>query len=242
MVMQIVDESASRKDLAVRRETKYILTGADIGKVRRLLEGNSRRQVHNEEVSVVRSIYFDDVRLSACRANLDGLGLRRKVRLRWYDRPLPTHDCYLEIKWRNNKVTGKHRLHIRSPQEVGNMTYHQLNELLLRHVPQEYTIDLLRYSEPVVIVEYKREHFTSRDGKLRVTIDYDLAFYSQQGKPSPSIAFAHHMPGFIVVEGKTPLGCERELRTMLAPLSLRAGKCSKYVHGCRAVGIISDRD
>jgi hypothetical protein len=44
--------------------------------LRRLLEVNGKRQVYNREVSVVRSVYFDDARLSACRANLDGLGRR----------------------------------------------------------------------------------------------------------------------------------------------------------------------
>ena len=63
-LFNVIGEDASRKDLAVRRETKFILPNADVGKFRRLLEGNGRRLVHNEPVSTVRSVYFDDPSLS----------------------------------------------------------------------------------------------------------------------------------------------------------------------------------
>jgi VTC domain len=108
----VLDQTEKRLDLAERREVKFVLTGSDIGTLRRVLETNTRRQIHNHEVSTVRSVYFDDARLSACQANLDGLGIRRKLRLRWYDQLMPGHEGYLEIKWRNNRVTGKHRMHV----------------------------------------------------------------------------------------------------------------------------------
>ena len=85
----LIGEDVSRVDLAVRRETKCLLPNGDVGKFRKLLEGNARRLIHNEPVSTVRSIYFDDVRLSDCHANLDGISPRRKVRLRWYDSLTP---------------------------------------------------------------------------------------------------------------------------------------------------------
>ncbi len=44
------------------------------------------------------------------------------------------------------------------------------------------------YCEPTVLVEYKREHFIA--GDLRLTIDYDLAFYDQTGKQFLSTRFS----------------------------------------------------
>ena len=108
--LEMVGEDASRKDLAVRRETKYILPNADVGKFRRLMETNGRRLTHNESISTVRSIYFDDVLLSDCQANLSGISHRMKVRLRWYDSLTPGEVLFFEIKWRDNRATGKHRL------------------------------------------------------------------------------------------------------------------------------------
>lgn len=234
----LIDESESRRDLAERRETKFVFEGSDAKAIRAFLQGSSKRLVHNRPVSVVRSVYFDDVNLTACHANLDGLGQRRKLRLRWYDQLKPGKDCYLEIKWRDNRVTGKHRLRVRSPIPLCELAYRSLHEQLIQVVPPRLVADVVRNSEPIVIVEYKREHFASVDGRLRSTIDYDLKYYDQTGKRSVSLSFPQCKPGFVVLEGKTPVGCEGELQALFYPLQLRAQRCSKYVHGCATLGLV----
>lgn len=237
-MLNLIDESETRRDLAERRETKFVFEETDVNTIRALMQGNSKRLVHNRPVSIVRSIYFDDVNLSACHANLDGLGQRRKLRLRWYDQMTPLNDCYLEIKWRDNRVTGKHRMRIKSDTPVGELSYRRLYDELVSVVPERLLSDVIRYNEPVVIVEYKREHFASIDGRLRSTIDYDLKYYDQTGKQAISLRFPHSKPDFIVLEGKTPVGSESELREMFYPLQLRAQRCSKYVHGCAMLGLV----
>lgn len=237
----VVDEGSSRSDLATRREVKYLLPKADVAKLRRLLDGNCRRLIHNHRISTVRSIYFDDLRLSACRANLLGLSRRQKVRLRWYDSLLPDQRAFFEIKWRTNRVTGKHRLELEADRPLHHWTYRQLHDGLLDALPPRHLATVLANSEPVVIIEYKREHFASDDGCLRVTLDYDLVYYDQTGKPSLSTAFAQRLEGLVVLEGKSPVGRESELLRLFHPLSPRAGSCSKYVHGCRLLGLAEGR-
>ncbi|MCC6510356.1 MAG: VTC domain-containing protein [Pirellulaceae bacterium] len=237
----VLDQTEKRQDLAQRREVKYVLTGADVGTVRTLLDTNTRRQIHHHEVSVVRSVYFDDARLSACQANLNGLGRRRKLRLRWYDQLLPGRDAFLEIKWRDNKVTGKHRMHVTCEQSLSELAYKHWTAALTESVPERYLPYLLAYSDPIVIVEYRREHFISPDGQLRLTIDYDLAFYDQTGKQFLSTRFPQRLNDFMVLEGKTPVGRESELKQLLYPLALRAARCSKYVHGCQTLGLVAGR-
>jgi hypothetical protein len=238
----LVGEDVSRADLAVRRETKCVLQNADVGKFRKLLEGNARRLIHNEPVSTVRSIYFDDVRLSDCQANLDGISPRRKVRLRWYDSLTPGEVLFFEVKWRENRVTGKHRLELRARRGVGELTFRQLIDELIEVLPPEHVADLLRRSEPVVLVEYRREHFASADGRLRVTLDYDLAFYDQTGKRSISTSFPCRLPEMFVVETKGPEDCQREMKELLHPFAPRMGPCSKYVHGCCQLGLVPPRN
>ncbi len=234
----VLDQTEKRQDLAERREVKYVLSGSDIGTLRRVLETNTRRQIHNHEVSTVRSVYFDDVRMSACHANLSGLGIRRKLRLRWYDQLLPGHDGFLEIKWRNNRVTGKHRMHVNCQQPLSELAYKHWFSELAEAVPHQYMRYLLEYCEPTVLVEYRREHFISADRDLRLTIDYDLAFYDQTGKQFVSTQFPYRKRDFIVLEGKTPVGREGELKALLFPLALRASRCSKYVQGCQMLGLV----
>lgn len=235
---QLIDKGESRTDLAMRRETKFTFDRVDLDILRRLLETNGRRLVHNQRVSTVRSLYFDDPRLSACHANLNGLGLRRKLRLRWYDQLLPESDLFLELKWRNNRVTGKHRMRLRANEPVGERNYSELIPALLEAAPTPRALDILANPEPVVVVEYRREHFASQDGLLRVTIDYDMTFYRQLGHQRLRMEFPCRMERLAVLEGKTPIGRERELRDLLHPLTLRAARCSKYVHGCRVLGLI----
>lgn len=236
----LVDVTSYRVDLARRREVKFVLFHPDVGALGRILEANGKRQVYNREVSCVRSVYFDDPQLSACRANLDGLGRRCKLRLRWYDRPLPGHECFLEIKWRDNRITGKHRLHLRSTAVLGAMPYSAIVSNLAAVLPEKYLPTLLRYSQPTVLVEYQREHFASPDRRLRVTIDYGLVYYDQTGRQRISTSFGRADEGLVVLEGKVPVGCDHELRPFLHPLSGRIVRCSKYVHGCQMLGLIGE--
>jgi hypothetical protein len=89
-------------------------------------------------------------------------------------------------------------------------------------------------------VEYKRQHFSARHSDLRLTIDYDLAFYSQLGKRSIKTSFRQPFADFVVVEGKAAVGTESELRELLYPFSARVTKCSKYVFGCRSLGLLAE--
>ena len=237
----LVGEDTTRKDLAVRRETKYLLPHADIGKLRSLLKGNTKRIIHNKPVSTVRSIYFDDTLLSDCQANLDGVSHRKKARLRWYDSLKPEKVLFFEIKWRNNRVTGKHRLELRSQQNLSNLSYSQIYDGLIDILPPQHIADLLKRSDPVVIVEYHREHFISADGLLRVTLDYNLKFYDQTGKQSISTSFPFLMYDFLVMEVKGPEETLQEVKQLLHPFAPRMGPCSKYVHGCCQLGLVSPR-
>lgn len=239
---KILEEDLSRQDLALRREVKFLLPGADVGTLRSLMECNGRRLVHNEPVSTVRSVYFDDVQLSDCQATLDGISRRRKVRLRWYDSLDPGDVLFFEIKWRDNRVVGKHRLELRTQQPVSELTYRQVIDNLIDALPPQHVGDLLKRNEPIVIVEYKREHFESPDGRVRVTLDYDLAFYDQTGKQYLSTSFPHRLPNMFVLEAKGPQGFEEEVKELLYPFAPRMGSCSKYVHGCQQLGLVPSRN
>ena len=235
---EVIDAGAARADLKKRRELKFTLPQADIQKLRVLLEGNARRQIHNHQVSTVCSVYFDDPQLSTCRANLDGLGRRNKVRLRWYDLPRPECEFFFEIKWRENRVTGKHRFQVRSHGPIHTLSYRTILENLSAALPERCQSILARYREPAVLVRYQREHFVSHDRALRATVDYDIRYFDQTGKRFITTSFGRRHEGLIVLEGKTPVGREHELRRLLHPLRARVGRCSKYVYGCQLLGLV----
>lgn len=235
---RVVNSDEFRLDLALRREAKFALPGADVGKVRDILGGNLRRQIHNDRVSVVRSVYFDDARLSCCQANLSGLASRRKLRVRWYDSPLPGTSFFIEVKWRENQITGKRRWQIETESPLTEFRYREVSRQIAECVGEGDRILAWQLTEPISIVEYRREHFVSPDGDVRFTLDYDLRFTNQSGRQRISAGFATEATGLVVVEGKFPPGRDAELRQLLHPLAPRVTSSSKYVLGCQLLGLV----
>ncbi len=240
--LQVIANESSRSDLASRREVKFLFPQADVVKLRRLMACNGRRVVHQGPVSEVRSIYFDSPRLTACHANLSGVSQRRKARLRWYDAAVPGSEAYFEIKWRDNQLTGKYRLKMEASPPFSECSYTQIINGLLDALPADYVGRFLAGCDPVAIVEYRREHFVSHDGDLRATLDFDLAFYDQTGKQRINTSFARRLPEMVVLEVKAAPERVVELRELLFPLNPRVGRCSKYVHACRALGLIGSAE
>lgn len=235
---RVIDTFTARSDLAQRKEIKFLLPAADVGKLRRLLMRNCRPIVHNRPVSEVYSVYFDDLRLAACHANLDGLGSRRKLRLRWYDARLPGNDFYFEVKWRESRITGKHRLRIESQRPLAEMSYAEIDAGLRQVLPQRFAPTLETYPEPTLLVRYKRQHFQTDDGSVRLTVDYDVGWVEQVGRPRITAGFASSLPEMVVLEAKAAPGLERRIRRLLEPLPVRATRSSKYVTGCQLVGLL----
>ena len=235
---RIVDSGESRTDLRKRTEIKYTFLYPDLAKLRRVLSTSCQAISHNRPVSEVYSLYFDDARLSACQANLDGIGDRKKLRLRWYDSNEAPSRFFLEIKWRRNRATGKHRFEIESDKPLHQLSLSEIHNRLVQTTPPTHVRDVVHFFDPIIVVQYKREHFVSPDASLRMTLDYDIQFFDQSGRQFIGMRFPAKLEGLVVVEGKTPIGREVELQSLLGPLTPRAHRCSKYVHGCRLLGRI----
>ena len=221
-----------------RRETKYAFPRGDLPGLRRHLLDTCRRIRFHRDVSEVRSIYFDDEILSSCRANLDGLGRRRKVRIRWYDRLAPGSTVFFEIKWRRNLWTGKVRRELRCEPDLGEWSYREIGQGLARTLANEQRVFVARYPDPVALVAYQREHFLARDLGARLTLDYDLRFYDQRGARHPVARAGHSLPEFVILEVKTASDRSAGLQRLLHPFRPRPSRCSKYVYACRELGLI----
>ena len=235
---QLTEISAVDPTFAGRREIKYVLDRSNLDLARELMESRFERVVFNRPVSVVRSIYFDTEQLATCHANLDGVGRRNKVRLRWYDQPLPDQHVYFEVKWRRNLVTGKFRTPLTLQRPLADISYHELRRGLPVVLPDSSQALSRIYDQPIVLVEYQREHFMCQDLGLRLTLDYDLVFYDQAGFLRPELGMGISLPGLALIEAKSVPPAPRDLSRLLQPLGQRVSRCSKYVHGCAQIGKI----
>jgi hypothetical protein len=93
-----------------------------------------------------------------------------------------------------------------------------------------------------MIVEYKREHYVSLDKVFRFTIDYDLKFYDLFGRRRFAFNFPTCCHNFLILESKFPPGRDAELSHLLHPFAPRVGSSSKYVQGCRQLGLVRESE
>ncbi len=237
-IFQIDGDAVPDKGVtSFRREVKFALPAADKSKIRSILDINCEPVIYNRAESEVRSIYFDDLALSSCRANFDGTGNRTKIRVRWYDNVLPAGTFFFEVKRRTGQMIHKDRVKIIAPAETGSMMYKRLVSELAETLSTEHGEMLMMRPEPVVIVEYRRRHYHVPGSPVRLTLDYDIACYSQAGKSKPDSRFPIYLQDLVILEVKTPAGGEEEVRGLLYPLSPRVTRCSKYVRSCQLLGM-----
>lgn len=143
----------------------------------------------------IRSLYFDTPDDEDYRDKLDGLELRKKVRLRVYD---PKADyAMLELKQKQGSLQKKRSLRMTRADA-------------LRLIAKDYSV-LLSYSEPFAsemfglmtrrayrpktIVEYKRKAFIAKENKIRVTFDNTI-----RASETCFDLFSEHLPMYPVLD------------------------------------------
>ena len=219
-----------------RREVKFALPNGDAAKVRSILDVNCQRIVHSGPSSMVNTIYYDDIRLSGCQENLDGVPRRAKVRLRWYDDD--DVRVFFEIKRRVDSMVHKERMELHAHQPLGDMTYREILEELQRILPAPAAEMLLARPEAILMTEYRREYFRAPGSRVRITLDEDIVSYSQRGLRRPRKGFGTKGSELVILEAKIPEAAGEELRALLHPLEPYLTKSSKYVQGCLRLGLL----
>ena len=243
--MQIRSTNQSSDDSITlgRFEAKFELREVDVQKLVQILSMNCVPVVHTNTVSKVSSVYFDDDLFTSCRENIDGIGVRKKLRLRWYDSVQPEGFATFEVKSRENHFIRKERYPIRIPSELNEMPHEALLDCLIDQLPSTVGLLLYQRSIPAVLVRYHRRHFRSRTSPVqcRVTLDEQIECLSQRNSArlvidgSPSLKLGRQ----VVLEVKVPIGFESQIPLMLYPLRLRQSKFSKYVKCCATAGLHS---
>ncbi len=223
-----------------RRELKYALKDADPHSVAALLESALRPiRFGNERSSRVSSLYFDDHRLSSVCENLDGVGRRHKLRLRWYQTGLPQQEAYYEVKRRYHGVIGKQRFRVSTSGSLAQISLPKLSDALMKQLPLPQAEALARRPEPVVLVSYRRLHFRHREhgNPIRLTIDYDIQAFTQLGQRYLRRYGSERPLREVILEVKVPPGYERQVPSLLHPLRPRLSRYSKYVSCVFASGL-----
>lgn len=158
-----------------RHEWKHEISCSDRLVLRQRLQAVMKRDEHAVNGAyLIRSLYFDNASDKALREKIDGVNIREKFRIRYYNKD--TSVIHLEKKSKINGLCVK---------ESAPMTKNQVQSLLLGDydwmlstkiplIQELYSKMMSQGLRPKTIVDYTREPFVFGPGNVRVTLDYDI--------------------------------------------------------------------
>ena len=134
---------------------------------------------------IVRSIYFDTLGLDYYHEKIEGLKIRKKIRIRGYNEQSDKSPVFLEIKRKYENRVHKNRSSVyftdlNSVFENGNLEDYLLQTGMTRRLgdAKRFFYNIIKNSlRPTFLVVYEREaYFSKFDPSLRITIDKNLRY------------------------------------------------------------------
>lgn len=162
-------------ELRYRHEWKHEISYADLLAIRQRLRAVAESDLHAQGGRyLIRSLYFDNLDDKALREKIDGVNLREKFRIRYYNGD--TSVIHLEKKSRRAGLGTKFSaaLSREEAQRIVNGNPDWMMDSGRPLVQELYCKMRWQGLRPKVIVEYTREPFIYRPGNVRVTFDYDI--------------------------------------------------------------------
>jgi len=167
-----------------RYELKYIISPETAFAISGRLTGRCHLDANGTDGSYVNeSLYFDSPRFDFFFHKLDGVKLRKKVRIRRYGERGPWEKVFVEIKSRKGPYIAKSRFSMDPPSltlPAGPLQQAFRPENLTPLETQVYheVISLAQIFQlrPVIFIRYTRRSFWAEgDERLRITFDKDLS-------------------------------------------------------------------
>lgn len=158
-----------------RHEWKHEISYGDMLVLRQRLSAVMKRDAHAIDGKyLIRSLYFDNASDKALREKVDGVNIREKFRIRYYNND--TSLIHLEKKSKVNGLCRKDSTTL-SAEQAQAIVKGDYAWMIDSGVPliQELYSKMMSYGlRPKTIVDYLREPFVFAPGDVRVTLDYNI--------------------------------------------------------------------
>lgn len=223
-----------------RHELKYQIGLADYYALRNRLRPVMKLDPHtgNEGLYTIRSVYFDNYNDKALREKVDGVQLREKFRIRYYnddfsfitlEKKIKHNDLCMKVDARITKEEYKRIL-----REPGSWMLAHKEEL----VKELYCKMKIQQLRPRVFVSYVREPYIYEAGNVRVTFDSQIRtslFQQDFAKGLRSDISATNLPTDRILEVKFDEYLPGVIACLIQTGVLRQQAFSKY-GACRRFG------
>lgn len=181
---------------------------------------------------IINNVYFDDSASSSFYENNDGLLIKKKIRLRWYDDNV--NSLRFEIKSKNGDYGDKKVFKIKlNEMKYKNLFFLLKNYNLFLKFINKLEIEpeikyIFKFINPVSFNNYHRDYYIDLYEKVRMTIDSDLIFKNWRGGVND---FSHNLPQLKVFEFKYSSKDYKSIHlyeAFIKQFPLRISKFSKF--------------
>lgn len=179
----------------------------------------------------VNNVYFDTEQLSSVGDNLAGIGRRVKMRLRWYGLPRTVDRGVVEFKCKQDLLGWKVAHRVSGTIDLCSVTWRDVTDRIGADLPESARHSVWFARRPVLINRYHRRYQVSWDGRIRATVDTDVAVHSQWMSMRPNLTRAVPGQRRIVLELKAASADHERLAQASNGMPGGVGKHSKYLAG-----------
>ncbi|HIZ54758.1 MAG TPA: polyphosphate polymerase domain-containing protein [Firmicutes bacterium] len=158
-----------------RQEKKYLMTLPDLYKISAQLDRVMLQDSHNGAQGYrIRSLYFDTLDERDFTEKIDGIEVRKKIRLRNYG--ADTDFAMLEMKQKQGIYQKKRslRLEREDARQLIQCNYTVLQKYDEPFAAECYGVLHCQCYRPKAVVEYQRKAYIARENQIRVTFDHHI--------------------------------------------------------------------
>ena len=229
-----------------RYEYKYLVSSSLLPKLRELIYPYIDLDSHVEHKEThqysVRSIYFDTSNFDYYFDKLEGIGNRKKVRLRTYQENTDESIAFLEVKRKYEVPLIKYRAPLKAEDitkifQSGNTEKLTLDSLGAIENAKENSKSFFHFLYkdkliPIILISYEREPYNSKfDPTTRITFDKNLRSF-----PFPKLEdiyrediLSDSLPGQFILEVKFNHMFPKWMNSIISRFRLRSEAVSKYI-------------
>ncbi len=224
-----------------RLERKYLLGLTEYHRLRAALplQLEADRFTRREPAGtyLVRSIYYDTRDYRAWYEKEDGDFGRIKLRIRSYtDTPDRDTPISVEIKTKSGNAMVKYSSHVAFEDYLAFARSGHWPDIREPVVQEFARLVRVRSLVPVVLVQYRREGYRSRDRlPVRVTVDHGVVSTRASNLFPDHAILTPHRPKYVIFEVKSSSGEPAWLTRLVREHGLKATANSKYVQGIEVI-------
>jgi SPX domain protein involved in polyphosphate accumulation len=216
-----------------RYERKFLVEDCDMQMLEQSILSNRMyfRKLYAERQ--INNIYFDTEDFICLVQNVDGQASRRKMRLRWYgDTFGHVANPALEIKIKEGLVGCKRRYKLHAFNLEKSFDKQVIRNCFANSDLPDTVASSLQTMPPTLLNSYTRRYYISSDKRYRLTLDYNLAFYTVAAGGKTS--FRKRKSDDLIIEIKYDADNDNDIELISNEFPFRMTKSSKYVQGIGA--------